>query len=50
VCHLTFTGVSTFDAHRRDGQCVHPVFLGMVADERRPYECWGTTGDQGEEA
>jgi hypothetical protein len=44
------TATKPRQAHRRDGQCVHPVFLGMVADERRPYECWGTTGDQGEEA
>lgn len=29
-CHLTFGGVSGFDAHRRNGECVDPATLGMV--------------------
>lgn len=46
-CHMTFSGVSTFDTHRKDGECVHPVFVGLTAVTGRAYECWGTTSDKG---
>lgn len=42
-CHRTFTGVTGFDAHRRDGQCVDPASLGMVVIPGRAYEVWGHT-------
>lgn len=29
VCHQTFGGVTGFDHHRRDGQCIQPAGLGM---------------------
>lgn len=32
ACHSTFGGVTSFDQHRRDGECVHPTELGL--DER----------------
>lgn len=34
VCHRTFGGVSGFDAHRRNGQCLDPVTLGMIERDR----------------
>ncbi len=40
-CHRTFSGVSTFDRHRRDGRCIDPATVGMAALPSRPYECWG---------
>lgn len=39
VCHLTFGGVTGFDAHRRDGRCLDPAQLGYVESAgvwRRP--------------
>lgn len=30
VCHNTMSGVTFFDAHRRDGRCVDPALLGLV--------------------
>lgn len=30
ACRRVFGGVAGFDAHRRNGTCVHPVELGMV--------------------
>jgi hypothetical protein len=29
-CHRTFGGVSGFDRHRRNGECLDPAELGMV--------------------
>lgn len=49
-CHTTFSGVSTFDAHRPDGDCVHPLFVGLTLVPGRAYECWGTTSDKTEPA
>lgn len=45
VCHLTFSGVSTFDAHRQPGHCLHPLFVGLSVVPGRAYECWGTTAE-----
>lgn len=28
-CHHTFGGVTSFDAHRRNGKCIHPSLLGL---------------------
>lgn len=41
TCHLTFSGVSTFDAHRANGQCRRPESVGMSLIPGRAYECWG---------
>ena len=30
VCHLTFGGVTGFDAHWKDGKCADPSALGYV--------------------
>jgi hypothetical protein len=30
ACHLTFGGVTGFDAHRKDGACSDPSALGYV--------------------
>lgn len=32
-CHRTFGGVSGFDAHRRNGECLHPEEIGMVRND-----------------
>ncbi len=45
ACHHTVSGVSTFDAHRRNGQCLHPADVGLSLLPGRAYECWGTTDD-----
>lgn len=42
-CHNTFSGVATFDRHRRDGKCRTPEESGLTLVPRRAYECWGTT-------
>ena len=42
TCHLTFTGVTHFDKHRKDGQCRKPADIGLVLMTNRPYEAWGT--------
>lgn len=31
-CHRTFGGGTGFDSHRRQGRCMDPEDLGMVAD------------------
>lgn len=45
-CHLTFTGVRNFDAHRKDGKCRQPTEIGLNIVQGRAYECWGTTEEQ----
>jgi hypothetical protein len=32
-CHRTFGGVTGFDAHRKDGECINPTTLGMVLSD-----------------
>lgn len=44
-CHDTFSGVSTFDRHRRDGRCVAPYHVGMSLIPGRAYDCWGYPAD-----
>lgn len=46
LCHQTFSGVSTFDAHRRNGRCLTPAEVGMSLVPGRPYECWGYPGGE----
>lgn len=39
VCHRTFGSVSGFDRHRRNGECIDPTTVGLVARDgvwRRP--------------
>lgn len=40
TCHRTFGAVGGFDRHRRDGRCVDPATLGLVASERTGYTAW----------
>lgn len=44
ACHLTFTGITAFDAHRRGGVCAVPAEVGLVESSRN-YECWGFPSD-----
>lgn len=37
ACHTTFGGVSGFDRHRRDGQCLTPDAIGYTPDTRGVY-------------
>lgn len=37
VCHTTFGGISGFDRHRRDGQCLTPEAIGYTPDTRGVY-------------
>jgi hypothetical protein len=41
ACHDTFSGVSTFDRHRRDGRCIAPYHVGLSLLDGRAYDCWG---------
>lgn len=43
-CHLTYTSISAFDAHRRNGACRAPEASGLVALERR-YPVFGYPTD-----
>jgi hypothetical protein len=45
-CHLTFSGITAFDLHRRGGGCVDPsTLLALVQDEAGT---WGyPSGDGG---
>lgn len=40
-CHQTFTGVSGFDQHRRDGACRPPAEAGLEPKQRHGYHAWG---------
>lgn len=40
-CHRTFGGVSGFDGHRRNGQCLDPQTLGMAVRD----DIWRTPMD-----
>ncbi len=42
-CHQTFSGVTTFDRHRRNGQCLDPASVGLTLQPGRAYECWGNS-------
>jgi hypothetical protein len=44
-CHNSFGGVSNFDRHRRNGQCVDPAELGLSLLSGRAYPCWGSSED-----
>jgi hypothetical protein len=46
ACHNTFTAVGGFDRHRRNGACVPPASVGMVARERPGYVVWGMPADE----
>jgi hypothetical protein len=45
TCHLTFSGVTHFDRHRRNGQCLDPADIGLIVMAGRAFECWGETHD-----
>ncbi|HLL68996.1 MAG TPA: hypothetical protein VK453_25275 [Micromonosporaceae bacterium] len=42
-CHITTTGVSTFDAHRPKGYCLAPSAVGLTLIPGRASDVWGTT-------
>lgn len=46
ACHTTFTGVSTFDQHRVNGQCSEPERVGLAMVGGRAYDCWGNATDE----
>lgn len=48
-CHSTFSSVTGFDRHRKGGECVEPVSVGLVWKERPGYAVWAQPGG-GEEA
>lgn len=37
-CHHTFSSVTGFDTHRRQGQCADPATVGLVHNDTRG--CW----------
>lgn len=45
TCHLTFTGPSAFDTHRRGGECTTPGDAGLIAHQRAGYLAFGRPGD-----
>lgn len=44
ACHHTFTTVSNFDRHRRNGECLNPRDAGLIARERPGYTAWSEPG------
>lgn len=44
TCHTTFTGITAFDAHRRNGQCLPPESAGLSLT-KRAYPCYGYPSD-----
>lgn len=45
-CHLTFSSVSTFDAHRKNGVCLDPASVGLVLRTEPGFEYWTTETDE----
>lgn len=43
-CHETFAGLRLFEAHRRDGRCLHPT---DVLDHETPLELETGNGSHG---
>lgn len=41
ACHRTFSGVHLFDAHRRNGRCLHPAYVTDQRGERLMYQRGG---------
>lgn len=46
-CCRTFTGIGSFDHHRRGGVCANPAGIGMVLADGRAYQAWTTTREDG---
>lgn len=44
-CCRTFSGITTFERHHRNGECLNPASLGMSLLSSRPYPCWGYPGE-----
>lgn len=48
-CHLTFTGLTAFDKHRKNFTCQSPQDVGLVQHRRGgdafKYEAWGFPHD-----
>jgi hypothetical protein len=42
-CHVSFTSVAAFDRHRRGGQCLSPVEVGLVP-ANRDWPGWSLAG------
>lgn len=34
ACHHTFGGITAFDRHRRGGECLDPLAIGLRADRK----------------
>lgn len=42
-CHETFTGLTSFDKHRKSYQCHKPQTVGLELSGRK-YPCWAMPG------
>lgn len=45
-CHVTFSSPSSFDRHRRTGQCLAPTDASLVPLDRAGYIVWGHPTDE----
>ena len=50
ACHVTYSGVSHFDRHRKGGLCFDPRDIGCTLLPNRSYPCWGEPDPTPEEA
>lgn len=44
-CHETFSGIQSFDQHRKYRKCQRPQTVGLV-QIGRAYPCWGIAGEK----
>lgn len=49
-CHLTFSSLSAFDAHRKGMTCNEPASVGLVRRQARFGDVWGGAGPDPERA
>lgn len=47
ACCRTFTGIGSFDYHRRGGTCADPASIGMVPADGRAYQAWTNPREDG---
>ncbi|TWS23186.1 hypothetical protein FK268_12770 [Tsukamurella sputi] len=47
TCHCTFSGITAFDRHRVDEQCVTPGLRGLIPRWKRPgFVAWSFPGSR----
>lgn len=44
-CHVTYTGITAFDAHRKGSKCNTPGSVGLSLTNRA-YPCYGYPADE----